>query len=274
MRPGALAIAVLAAACATRAHPYRFASPMLGMAQVPPPPLEAAGSSIEEPPSSPRRELAAERRASTPERHRRGELAHPPVTAEITRELHLLDAPHRQDPEALPPPTRTPLELRGLVGRRDARGRSQGSRPATGLPDPVAAALAWLDELGDYDVARGATTAADVVAWAEREGRLRAPSDPAEPGDLLVFGRTRGDEPVDLVAVVVARDPRGVTEYIYLGGGVVRRGFVDPRRPSLRRDGDGAVVNTFLRHGKRQPPRGTRYLAGELLVHVIAARRP
>jgi hypothetical protein len=71
---------------------------------------------------------------------------------------------------------------------------------------------------------------------------------------------------------VIARDARGVLEYVYAGGGVVRRGFVDPARPTTRRDLTGSVVNTFMRHGKKWPAKGTRYLAGELLVHVVRAR--
>ncbi len=35
-------------------------------------------------------------------------------------------------------------------------------------------------------------------------------------------------------------------------------------------DDDGRVHNTYVRHGKDYPPKGTRYLAGELLAHVIA----
>ena len=85
-------------------------------------------------------------------------------------------------------------------------------------------------------------------------------------------GRWQGHADValnDLVAIVIGRDGRGVTEFMYSGGGVIRRGFLDPTRASLRRDVDGLVLNTFLRHGKRWPPKGTRYLAGELLSHVI-----
>ena len=76
----------------------------------------------------------------------------------------------------------------------------------------------------------------------------------------------------DLVAVVIGRDARGVAEMLYVGGGVIRRGFVDPARPSMRRDAAARVVNTFMRHGTRWPPKGTHYLAGELVSHVIRAR--
>ncbi|MDQ3300101.1 MAG: hypothetical protein M3619_26265, partial [Myxococcota bacterium] len=111
---------------------------------------------------------------------------------------------------------------------------------------------------------------ATVVAWAERAGRLHDATRPPERGDLLVFDRAIVDEPADLLAVVIARDERDVTEFLYLGGGVIRRGFLDASRRTVKRDAAGAIVNTFLRTGKRWPPKGTRYLAGELLVRVIS----
>jgi hypothetical protein len=53
---------------------------------------------------------------------------------------------------------------------------------------------------------------------------------------------------------------------------VIRRGFYDVSRARTRRDENGAIVNTFMRHGRLWPPKGTRYLAGELLAHVIRAQ--
>jgi len=53
---------------------------------------------------------------------------------------------------------------------------------------------------------------------------------------------------------------------------VIRRGFMDRSRPAVRRDAHDRVVNTFLRHGKRWPAKGTHYLAGELIAHVIHTR--
>jgi hypothetical protein len=101
---------------------------------------------------------------------------------------------------------------------------------------------------------------------------LAPPTEVAKPGDLLVFDRAVGDDNFDLVALAIARDARGVTEFIYAGGGVIRRGFFDPTRESSRRDVDGLILNTFLRHVRRLPPKGTRYLAGELLTHVVHTR--
>ncbi len=166
-----------------------------------------------------------------------------------------LRAPHRGAGPP-PPPLRTPLDLRNLVGRRDKR-------------DPLAAVAAWSRELG---APLAAATGAEVVSWAAEARRLRPATETPLPGDLLVFDQATSDDPADLVALVVDRDARGVTELVYLAAGVVRRGLLDASRPALHRDARGATVNTYLRHGKRWPAPGTRYLAGELLAHVVRMR--
>ncbi len=158
-----------------------------------------------------------------------------------------LPAPHRHTtPE---PAVRSPDDLRALVGRRDKRVS-------------VTAVLAWAHALKLR--VPDATSGGELVSLPTVAARTTI----ARPGDLLVFDHTEG-ELADLVAIAIARDDRGVTEFVYVAAGIVRRGFVDPKRPKMRRDADARVVNTFLRAGKRWPPKGTRYLAGELLAHVI-----
>jgi len=245
----AAALAALAGGCASRARPYRFGSPMLGMAEVPVEPLRADPAPPARRPALANREAAPIRVVSAPRIREASaaaaaEIAAVPAAAPAARAA--LPAPHLLPPGAPVPAIHAPVDLRALVGFRDKR-------------DPIAVALGWAHDLGG-------NTDGDVAALSER---FAAPTEVALPGDLLIFDHAVGDDESDLVAVVIARDPRGVTEYAYLGGGVVRRGFVDPAQPAKRRDADGLVVNTYLRNGKRWPAKGTHYLAGELLGHVV-----
>lgn len=221
---------------------------MLGMASVPPPDLPGERLRPERP---------ANRADPMPreDRPRASADAAAAITrTEVARTREALPSPHKLQASA--PRVKTAVDLHDLVGRRD-KG------------EPFAITLGWARELGLRTDAR---TAAELIAWAEREHRLHGAGEVPEPGDLLVFDRTHGDDNADLIAIVIARDARNVVEMIYVAGGVVRRGFVDAARPTARRDRDGAVVNTYLRHGKRSPPSGTRYLAGELLAHVVSSR--
>jgi len=166
-----------------------------------------------------------------------------------------LRAPHRGG-EPQSPPLHSVADLRELVGRRDAR-------------DSFAAVAAWSRALG---APVAATSGPELLSWAAESHRLYPATEPPRPGDLLVFDQVASDDASDLVAIVVDRDERGVTELLYLGGGVVRRGLVDASRPAVHRDTRGATVNTYLRHGRRWPAKGMHYLAGELLAHVVRPR--
>ncbi len=173
-----------------------------------------------------------------------------------------LPAPHRTVPVAPGEPA-APLTVAGaraLVGRRDPRA-------------PFELALAVATALTRAPAPR-ATDGPALVAWAEASGTWAAlPAASLEPGDLVVLDRAVDDAPASLVAVVLATDLRGVTELLYLGRGVIRRGFLDPARSALARDADGRVVNSFVRHGAAYPPAGTRYLAGELAIGRVRPPR-
>lgn len=228
---------------------------MLGTAQLPPERIIAHRDRM---PPEDRRDPRVHVVAGPPARKASAAAAAAVTETPIARQHDQLAKPHVPEaatPQVDRPPLRNPLDLRALVGRRDKRDSSE-------------AALSWARELG-LRIETTGMTATDVVAWAESRNLLGSKTDVPAPGNLLLFERTVTDDELDLIAIVVERDARGVTELVYLAGGVVRRGFVDITRPALRRDGTGAIVNTFLRHGKRWPPSGTHYLAGELLAHVI-----
>lgn len=277
-----------ASGCVPRSQPYRFSMPMLGHADVPPPALPAP---LRKPMSPPRRSPDAIAAASAkPPRPRYAygwqtdaqagirvasakgiELSLPEASeqsaAAVTTGVVIsrLRAPHQPAPAGITAPValpgldhiREPADLRSWIGRRDKRA-------------PLAVVLAWLADLGlASDELLALASGGELVAWAEPRGSLFPPTAEPRPGDLLLFSRALSDEPADLVALVIGRDTRGVTEIVYAAGGVIRRGFVDVAHPASRRDLRGGVSNTFLRHGRRQPPKGTRYLAGELLAHLI-----
>lgn len=163
-----------------------------------------------------------------------------------------LPAPHRVAAAIVAAPE-TPQAARAMVGMRDPR---DGVRFAL----DVAAALVGKPVIGD---------AADGVAfvrWAQAQGRwapLVPGTKPAEgtleTGDVVVI-----DGPEITLGVVLGTDERGVSDLLYLGRGVVRRGHLDTARPRMARDREGRVVNSYVRHGSSYPPAGTRYLAGEL----------
>lgn len=295
MRLGRLAIAMpllvgsLGAGCTARgAQPYRFASPLLGSADVPPAPLRDPV-----PPGPARDRSRATVTSSTIAYSHPGQLTRTTTTVDEHGVVRTVSAPlvnvasaaaaaaittapaaaaeHRDalsSPNQLPkgsrlPAVRSPTELRALVGYRDPRS-------------PLAATLALAATLRPLDEsglpALHVDSGVELVAWADSHDRLHDALTVAVPGDLLVFDYTDSADVADRVAIVIARDAQGVTEYLYLGGGVWHRGFVDPRQPHQRRSPSGTVLNTFMRTGSRYPPKGTRYLAGELLAHVIAIR--
>lgn len=160
-------------------------------------------------------------------------------------------------PELDPGESPGPAEvLRGLVGHRDG--------DSTSLEFAFQAARAVGAEL-DPEIAR-LDRGPSLVALARRRSALGSPRT-ALVGDLVAFMRGR------LIGVVASRRRDGTIEFVYLARGVVRRGWVNPARPKDKRADDGRVLNTFVRHNDGGNPRGTRYLAGELLAAVIKLDR-
>jgi len=289
----ALAVAIGAAACAGRAQPYRFSSPLLGGADVPPSwsgkpsnPDEQWRRPADDDTITVQNGIHLSPRTPT-EDPRPGAIrvasAQAAAAVTVTAEENgvtwsKLPASHAIALDAPHVPLREPSDLRALVGRRDPH-------------DSVTAALAWEAELGTRIslelaapaaksqrdraaavIAASLANTSTLVGWAASHDQLAAPTDTIDPGDVLVFERTESDAASDLVGIAIGRDARGVIEFIYCAGGAIRRGLVDPRHPAQHREASGAVVNTFMRTGTRWPPKGTHYLAGELLVHVVHVR--
>ena len=226
---------------------------MLGTASVPPAPLPREAPDEADAPIANRRADGIRVSAAPRIREASAAAAEAVAASPVVARKGELPAPTRIEATEPLPAARVPADLRALVGRRDKR-------------EPIEAAITWARELGMQVVgARGS----EILVWAESNDRLHDAATPPERGDLLVFDRVNSDEAADLFGVVIARDERNVTEFLYLGGGVIRRGFVDASRPRTKRDATGASVNTFMRTGRRWPAKGSRYLAGEHLAHVI-----
>jgi len=105
-----------------------------------------------------------------------------------------------------------------------------------------------------------------------RENHELVPPSHAVRGDVLFFsiaGQGCADhagyvEEVEDSGRVVFREAR-------LGG--VRRSYLHPEEPSVRRAPDGRILNSFLRARRMEDPPTARYHAGELLCAVGRIKR-
>lgn len=232
-------------ACAPAGRPVRFASPLIGGAELP------SGRGAEQGDRSARDDerRVARRTGEKPERAAAVASAKParPAPLPVRTQRTAPAAPVVLGAKA------DPMDPRSWVGARDDS-------------DPMVAVLelcrrryprcpAQLPELPDEE--------------APARGGWLPPATAFGVGDLLLFDRVGLDNKEQLVALVTARQARGVFELAYLAAGVWRRGLIDPARPRLHRDGEGRVVNTFLRHRRATLPAKTRFLTGELLIGVL-----
>lgn len=238
MRPWAIAgllAALTLTACARRSHPYPFRAPLVAAVRAErlPPRRPPA------PPMTTPRAPAPRVAAIAPARQ-----AAPPTSMEVIA-------------------SRGPADrLRELVGVRE--------RTATDLE----LALVALDaaDLAIPPALRGLEDGAALVERARAHDAFDA-GEPPQTGDLIVFDEVVPGRQASLIGVVIAVDDRGVIEFVYLTRGVVRRGFADPARPGQQRDPGGRILNTLVRHLDGAPPRGARFLAGELLAGYVRLER-
>ncbi len=107
-----------------------------------------------------------------------------------------------------------------------------------------------------------AKTGPALVEEARRNGVL-VRSATAHQGDLVVFDNGY------VVGVVSSVREDGTVEFLYAQHGTVRRGYVQPRWPTQKRDPQGRAWNTFVRPFAPTDPSDQRYLAGELLSGFI-----
>jgi hypothetical protein len=246
------------ASCARRNQPYFFANPMLAQADISP--LGRA-----EPATAVRLPATIEQSKPASDAAPRIREAHAPTIRQVSAlqsELPL-SAPHRVIVGATSPSKVSAVDdLRTLIGVRTKLSPLQqiiawqrGFDKIVPTPEP-ATGEAWVAH------AETTSTFVPVIAMSQANQRLRS-------GDVVVFDRVVDNESASLVALVIDTDSRGVSEFFYVAGGVIRRGYCDPNRPSMPRDSERRIVNTYVRHNQNQPPSGTHFLAGELIRGAI-----
>ena len=131
--------------------------------------------------------------------------------------------------------------------------RSKESAPAYALR--VLAALGLHPPAALMNATTGPELLAAVKPLIERAARPLA-------GDLLFFD--------DGEVVAIATTSHGdTTEFVYVRGGVIRRGVVTPSRPGRKRDEGGRALNTFVRPWARSDGSRQKYLAGEIFDGVL-----
>jgi hypothetical protein len=103
----------------------------------------------------------------------------------------------------------------------------------------------------------------------------RYPSVPpaqARAGDVVFFALD--GSPSDCgrqthVGLVEAADPGGRITFRERRDGETRRSYATTTAPTTRRDGQGRVLNTFLRPRRPEDPPGQHYFSGEMLCAVV-----
>jgi hypothetical protein len=260
-----LAICSSAPACAGRVASYQFTAPLIGGVRAADIPPLVPDRSAPELPSEPERQsdgrstaLAAARpaaplrtgtRAPLPALRRDRASAAPP------RQLLIPARPLTGAPETLA------RKLRALVGER---------RDET----PVRFAVRALRAIGarpDRDLG-SADDGGDLLAVARTRDAIDS-STPPLLGDLVVFDRVHGNDEASLVGVVIGTDSAGTVEFVYLSGGVVRRGFLNRNQPERKRDDSGRALNTIVRPLQDDDARDRDTLAGELFRDYIRLDR-
>ncbi len=150
-------------------------------------------------------------------------------------------------------------KLRALVGNRDKRSNH------------LSFVLATLRQLGAK--VPYASNAANLVKTARSRNAVMSTHRP-RLGDIIVFDKFIRKKPHSLTAIVISVDKRGTVEFVYLARKIVRRGFMNLKRPRRKRDASGKVLNTIVRHLQSGDNRDrTPYLAGQLFNSYISLNK-
>jgi hypothetical protein len=140
-------------------------------------------------------------------------------------------------------------------------GPARDKQPARPKPSPVEESLASRG-------VRFATDGSSTALFAHiREHYPEIPVKTATMGDVLFFDMGEGcGEHTGLVETV---EPAGRIGFRERRDGDSRHSYVTPREPRLRRDGQGRIMNTFLRAKRADDRPDSVYFAGEMLCAVF-----
>jgi hypothetical protein len=169
----------------------------------------------------------------------------------------------------LPPIFRTSFGASppALAAEKSAGQPFRPGRPS-GTPGPAELVERSLRSRGVRFGTDGTPTA--LYAYVRFSHELVPPAH-ARPGDLLFFD-LEGEGCGDHVGLVEAVDDEGRITFKESRAGQIRRSFVAPAAPSVRRSNDGRILNTFLRSKRIDDPPDARYFAGEMLCAVGRVR--
>jgi hypothetical protein len=157
------------------------------------------------------------------------------------------------------PPTR----VRSVsISHPDAHAR----RAARGSSNPVEESL----------LARGLRFGTDgsvaaLYAYVRERFAEVAPENACR-GDVIFFDLGSGCG--GHAGLVETIEPTGRIGFRERREGDTRHSYVSPRAPYLRRDGQGRIMNTFLRAKRMDDPPETAYFAGEMLCAVFHVDSP
>ena len=101
---------------------------------------------------------------------------------------------------------------------------------------------------------------------------LLVPTSHARRGDVVFFN-IGGRRCADHAGYIEEVDDSGRIAFRESRSGRVRRSYLHPDEPSVRRAPDGRILNSFLRVRRMEDPPAARYYAGELLCAVGRVRR-
>ena len=162
-----------------------------------------------------------------------------------------------------------PRRASGPHPTRARPGRARAPRPA---PHAVPAAALVERALFQRGFRFGTDgTVAALRGYLADNGRPVPPGQ-ARPGDVVFFDLGTGGCQ-DHVGLAESVDPDGRITFRELRDGQVRTSYVHAGEPCARRDGQGRILNSFLRPKRPDDPPATRYFAGELLCAVLRPQR-